>query len=249
AFPRSFRRTSSSVSRRPIAPRLTWKRRRSPVSPSPRRESCSASRTCRSTVSQPISNRCGPATSRRAFSPASPNSTPRRRRPKEAGGGLMPRLHVCSLALIGHTVAKTGARSLLTLLSPGTAVERPAEIAPGRHLYLAVSDIVAPIPGQVLPQRTHLDDLLAFVHAWDRADPMVIHCYAGVSRSTAAAFIAACALNPARNELAIARAIRVASPTATPNARLVALADAALQRGGRMNAAIMEIGRGEECFE
>jgi len=161
----------------------------------------------------------------------------------------MPRLHVCSLALIGHTVAKTGARSLLTLLSPGTAVERPAEIAPGRHLYLAVSDIVAPIPGQVLPQRTHLDDLLAFVHAWDRADPMVIHCYAGVSRSTAAAFIAACALNPARNELAIARAIRVASPTATPNARLVALADAALQRGGRMNAAIMEIGRGEECFE
>ncbi len=161
----------------------------------------------------------------------------------------MPRLHVCSLALIGHTVAKTGARSLLTLLSPGTAVERPAEIAPERHLYLAVSDIVAPIPGQVLPERTHLDDLLAFVHAWDRADPMVIHCYAGVSRSTAAAFIAACALNPARNELAIARAIRIASPTATPNARLVALADAALERSGRMNAAITEIGRGEECFE
>ncbi len=161
----------------------------------------------------------------------------------------MPRLHVCSLALIGHTVAKTGARSLLTLLSPGTAVERPAEIAPERHLYLAVSDIVAPIPGQVLPERTHLDDLLAFVHAWDRADPMVVHCFAGVSRSTAAAFIAACALNPARDELAIARAIRVASPTATPNARLVALADAALERGGRMNAAITQIGRGEECFE
>src|SRR5271166_789903 len=149
----------------------------------------------------------------------------------------MPRLHVCSLALIGHTVAKTGARSLLTLLSPGTAVERPAAIAPERHLYLAVSDIVAPIPGQVLPERTHLDDLLAFVHARDRADPMVVHCFA------------AGALNPARDELAIARAIRVASPTATPNARLVALADAALERGGRMNAAITQIGRGEECFE
>ena len=128
-------------------------------------------------------------------------------------------------------------------------MERPAEIAPERHLYLAVSDIIAPIPGQVLPERTHLDDLLAFVHAWDRAEPMVVHCYAGVSRSTAAAFIAACALNPARDELAIARAIRTASPTATPNARLVALADAALERSGRMNAAITEIGRGEECFE
>ena len=63
----------------------------------------------------------------------------------------MPRLHVCSLALIGETVAKTGARSLVTLLSPGTEVERPAGIRPERHLYLAVSDIVEPMPGQVLP--------------------------------------------------------------------------------------------------
>jgi len=42
----------------------------------------------------------------------------------------MPRLQVCSLALIAETVARTGARSLVTLLSPGTAIERPLEIAP-----------------------------------------------------------------------------------------------------------------------
>ena len=108
----------------------------------------------------------------------------------------MPRLHVCSLALIGETVAKTGARSLVTLLSPGSEVDRPIEIRRERHLYIAVSDIVAPMPGQVLPDAKHLEDLLGFVHAWDRAEPMVIHCFAGVSRSTAAAFIAACALSP-----------------------------------------------------
>ena len=161
----------------------------------------------------------------------------------------MPRLHVCSLALIGDIVARTGADSLITLLSPGTPVTRPAAILPERHLYLAISDIVAPIPGQVLPEREHLDQLIAFVEGWDRAQPMVIHCFAGVSRSTAAAFIAACALNPRRDEFEVARAIRAASPTATPNARLVALADQALERGGRMTAAIVEIGRGEECFE
>jgi predicted protein tyrosine phosphatase len=161
----------------------------------------------------------------------------------------MPRLHVCSLARIGDTVAKTGARSLVTLLSPGTAVERPAGIGPERHLYLAVSDIVAPLPGQVLPERGHLDELIDFVRAWDRAEPMVIHCYAGVSRSTAAAYIAACALNPRRDEFEAARAIRAASKTATPNARLIALADHALGRDGRMNEAIAEIGRGEDCFE
>ena len=143
----------------------------------------------------------------------------------------MPRLHVCSLALIGETVTRTGARSLLTLLSPGTPVERPAAIAPERHLYVAISDIVAPMPGQVAARRSRISrSMLAFVRGWDRAEPMVIHCYAGVSRSTAAAFIAACALAPERDEFVIARAIRAASPTATPNARLVALADEALGR-------------------
>src|SRR5208282_3460748 len=100
--------------------------------------------------------------------------------------------------------------SLVTLMEPGTRVDRPARIAPERHLYLGVSDIVAPEPGRVLPEPAHLQDLLGFVHAWDRAEPMLIHCFAGVSRSTA---------------------------------------DAALERNGRMNEAIAEIGRGEECFE
>lgn len=161
----------------------------------------------------------------------------------------MPRLHVCPLALIGETVAITGARSLVTLLGPGADVERPIEIRPERHLYIAVSDIIEPMPGQVLPDMTHLEDLLGFVHAWDRAAPMVIHCFAGVSRSTAAAFVAACALSPSRDEFAIARAMRAASPTATPNPRLVALGDDALGRRGRMNEAIAHIGHGEECFE
>jgi predicted protein tyrosine phosphatase len=161
----------------------------------------------------------------------------------------MPRLHVCSLALIAETVDKTGARSLVTLLSPGTAVERPNAIHAERHLHLAVSDIVEPIEGHVLPDATHLDELLRFVRDWDRSEPLLIHCFAGVSRSTAAAYIAACALAPERDELAIARALRAASPTASPNTHLVALADKALGRNGRMNRAIAEIGRGEECYE
>lgn len=161
----------------------------------------------------------------------------------------MPRLHVCSLALIAETVDKTGARSLVTLLSPGTEIERPIAIPAARHLHLAVSDIVEAMPGHVLPDASHLDELLGFAHAWDRAEPMLIHCFAGVSRSTAAAYIAACALAPKRDEFAIARSLRSASPTASPNALLVALADDALGRRGRMREAIAEIGRGQDCFE
>jgi predicted protein tyrosine phosphatase len=156
-------------------------------------------------------------------------------------------LHVCSLDRIHTMVRKTGARSLVTLLARGTPVTRPPEIAPERHLYIAMSDIVDPTDGHILPEDHHVRTLLQFVGDWDRAEPLLIHCFAGVSRSTAAAFITACALNPERSEAEIAKALRAASPTATPNARLVALADAVLGRSGRMTQAVAAIGRGEEC--
>ena len=78
---------------------------------------------------------------------------------------------------------------------------------------------------------------------------MVIHCYAGVSRSTAAALITACALNPDRSEKDVATLIRARSPTATPNLRLVAEADDLLGRRGAMLSAARAMGRGEDCFE
>ncbi len=161
----------------------------------------------------------------------------------------MGRILVCSLAKVPETVRESGARSLVTLLDQGTNVSRPVEIAADRHLFVSMSDIVQAIDGHILPSDAHVSELLDFVRRWDRSDPMLIHCYAGVSRSTAAAFIAACALSPHRDEREIADAIRLNSPTATPNARLIALADAMLERKGRMKAAIARIGRGAECFE
>lgn len=161
----------------------------------------------------------------------------------------MPRIHVCPLAHIGDMVRTTGARSLVTIINVGTPVARPREIAADRHLYIGVSDITQPMQGHILPGREHVDTLLDFVHGWDRREPLLIHCFAGVSRSTAAAFISACALAPHRDEATIAQAIRAASPTATPNARLVEAADHTLGRSGRMSAAISAIGRGEDCFE
>ncbi|MBK9083522.1 MAG: protein tyrosine phosphatase [Rhizobiales bacterium] len=161
----------------------------------------------------------------------------------------MPRIHVCSLARLADTVAETGARSVVTIINARTPVTRPPAIAEDRHLYIGVSDIVIPVDGHILPGQDHVDTLLAFVGAWDRAQPLIIHCYAGVSRSTAAAFISACALRPDLDEAALAAAIRARSPTATPNSRLVAVADGLLGREGRMVAAVAGIGRGAECFE
>lgn len=159
------------------------------------------------------------------------------------------RIHVCSIFKIADMARSTGARSLVTLINQDIIVHRPASIAPERHLFVAISDITMETEGHVLPGESHVASLLDFVKLWDREHPLLIHCFAGVSRSTAAAFISACALNPYRDEDEIAQALRHASPTATPNRRLVSVADSMLKRDGRMVAAIDRIGRGEDCIE
>jgi predicted protein tyrosine phosphatase len=158
-------------------------------------------------------------------------------------------IHVCSLARLHATVDATGARHIVTLLRLSDRVERPRQVAPENHLVLAVDDISAPMDGCTLAADEHVERLIDFVGNWDRAAPMVVHCYAGISRSTAGAFVAACALNPKRDELQIARAMRRASRTAQPNARIVSVADRLLKRDGRMVRAIEAIGPGRIAME
>jgi len=158
-------------------------------------------------------------------------------------------IHVCSLSKVGETVSRTGAERLLSLLAAGTDVVRPASILAENHLHLVMHDIAVAQDGMTMPGEDHVRALLDFAYRWDRARPMVVHCYAGVSRSTASAYIIAAALAPKRDEAELAHTLRFLSPTATPNPRLVAVADVLLGREGRMVAAIEAIGRGADAFE
>lgn len=158
-------------------------------------------------------------------------------------------IHVCSLARLHATVEATGARHVISLINGSTVFTRPSNVDPTNHLFLGINDIVEEMEGLVAPGAAHMQELLEFVQAWPREAPLVIHCYAGISRSTAAAYATVCALLPDRDEAEIATRLRAASPTATPNARLVALADRALHREGRMVRAIEAIGRGRDAFE
>lgn len=161
----------------------------------------------------------------------------------------MPSLHVCPLSRLDETVAAIGASHLVTLATLGSQVARPATIRPEHHLRVGFSDIVAPLEGHLLPNEAHVRAVLDFAATWDRQRPLVLHCYAGISRSTAAAYAVACALAPARDEADLARELRALAPSATPNRLFVALADRLLDRRGRMSAGIAAIGRGAEAYE
>ena len=161
----------------------------------------------------------------------------------------MPAVHVCPLSQVAATVENSGASHLITLINVATPVARPDSIPAENHLFIGINDIVEPMDGMVLPAEDHVRTLIDFVETWDQERPLVVHCFAGISRSTAAAYIALCVARPERDEREIAQALRQASPLATPNALLVAIADRLLERDGRMVAAIEEIGRGDMAVE
>jgi len=98
-------------------------------------------------------------------------------------------IYVAPLKLVQTTIADACVSHLVTLINDETVIDTPASIGPERHLRLAMNDICEPQPGLVIPCESHVSDLIRFALAWDRKAPLLIHCWAGISRSTAAAFI------------------------------------------------------------
>jgi predicted protein tyrosine phosphatase len=158
-------------------------------------------------------------------------------------------IHVCSLAALSDTVKATGASHVLTVMANVAQVLRPESVLEANHLRVQMDDITEHMDGFQAPSGQHVEQVLNFVRGWDRNAPLVVHCYAGISRSTASAFAAACMLNPHRDEVSIARQIRAASPIASPNRLIVSLADRALGREGRMLRALDEMGPGSMLVE
>lgn len=155
---------------------------------------------------------------------------------------------VSSLSRVPHLARERRPSRLVSLLDPDSAFPRGHGVA--HHLELPMHDINEDYPGWNAPAQAQVAQLIDFVEQWDRAaGPILIHCYAGISRSSASAYITACIHNPHLDEMEIAWSLRRASRSAWPNARIVALADAHLGRGGRMIRGIAAIGPGRSWEE
>ncbi len=158
-------------------------------------------------------------------------------------------VHVCALRHVPDMVVRTGASHLVSAINADLLPPTPATIAPHRHLKLDMHDVTGAVIGSTPPATQHVMELISFVRDWDGQAPLLIHCFAGLSRSTAAAFISLCTLNPHMPEDVIARALRRSSDTAVPNRLFVELADRALRRQGRMLAALDCMGPNRVAFE
>ncbi|MGB8365288.1 MAG: tyrosine phosphatase family protein [Rhizomicrobium sp.] len=156
---------------------------------------------------------------------------------------------VTPLSAIDDTIRRYRPSHMVTLLSPEHMIETPQGIEPARHLRLSVNDVAESWGAEMPPAAHHVEQLLRFGRDWQASSPILVHCWAGISRSTAAAFILLCDRLGPGSEHMIAQALRARAPHAFPNPLLVSLADEALAREGRMVEAVRGIGRGEIVAE
>jgi predicted protein tyrosine phosphatase len=110
-----------------------------------------------------------------------------------------------------------------------------------RKLRLLIADVTT-------EEGASEDDVLRIIELAEtvrlHAGKVLIHCEAGVSRSTAAALIMyACWLGPG-GELEALRRVLAQRPIAIPNPRMVALADRILGRSGRLSDVLTQYLKG-----
>ena len=150
-------------------------------------------------------------------------------------------IYVCPLEDVEANVAVLAPSHLVSLLDPAHMIETPRGLHPDQHLKVGINDIAVPQAGLIAPEDRHISELIEFLAAWPGQEPLLIHCWAGISRSTAAAFIALCQRNDGY-ELDLAHELRDRAPYANPNKRIISIADRLMGRDGRMVAAIAAMG-------
>lgn len=129
---------------------------------------------------------------------------------------------------------------VLSILDPGWPEPEPLSgFDIDRRLRLRFHDVIEAQPGWIAPERWDIELLLAFSRDLDRVGEthLLIHCHAGLSRSTAAAALVLAQSRPeTRADELLGEVVRL-RPRAWPNLRILELGDEILGRHGEIVAA------------
>ena len=159
-------------------------------------------------------------------------------------------IYVCPLSAVEDVIDVSAPSHMISLLDPETMISTPDRISPDKHLQVPINDIAHHDAELVPPGHDHIENILTFIDTWSHDDaPILIHCWAGISRSTATALITLCQRNPNASEHTLAQTLRDAAPHAHPNRLMIKLADEILGRQGRLVSAVEAMGAGSMTWE
>jgi predicted protein tyrosine phosphatase len=158
------------------------------------------------------------------------------------GAPLLPhKLTICGLDELSGFAAD-GVSHVISIIDP----EYPDPADFGRYgaherETFRFDDVIDPRPGYTPPSADDIERLLDFGErlAAGPAGHLLVHCHAGISRSTAASAILLSQFNPGR-ELEAFRYVRSIRPRSWPNSRMVLMADAILGRDGALADALRD---------
>ena len=123
------------------------------------------------------------------------------------------------------------------------AVDAPPSPASTKFRYsgrkFRFHDVIEPQPDQIAPTREDVERLLVFGREVSETPEahLLVHCRAGVSRSTAAAALILMQANPEWPASAALDAVAAIRPRAWPNLLILEFGDALLGRNGEIAAA------------
>jgi predicted protein tyrosine phosphatase len=143
---------------------------------------------------------------------------------------------ICGIDELGFH-CEAGVTDVLSILDPGwPAPEAFAAFDPHRRLELRFHDVIEAGPGWIAPESRDIEHLLAFGRDLTQAQGthLLVHCHAGVSRSTAAATLILAQTRPDRPAEEALLAVVRQRPRAWPNLRILELGDALLDRHGQI---------------
>jgi predicted protein tyrosine phosphatase len=155
------------------------------------------------------------------------------------------RITICGIPELGEHGA-AGVTHVLSILDPDWPdPDAFKEFAPHRRLALRFHDVIEPAPDRLAPSRADVARLLDFGRELNAAaNPhLLVHCHAGVSRSTASAALILAQAHPERPARDILDAISQLRPRAWPNLRILEFGDELLGRNGELVAAVAAVYR------
>lgn len=150
-------------------------------------------------------------------------------------------LWICRACDLPAMAAELRPHRILSIAEPGYRNVTPAGIEAGHHHHLNFDDIVEAIPGYVEPSEQHVGSIIDLAAELADTDRILVHCQAGISRSSAAALILLAVRNPG-HERDTAALLRREGPWFAPNRLMVEIADRLLGRGPVLSKALAGMG-------